>query len=59
MAKKVSEKGVRGSCNVVEEIRGYLLQQKALGTDRLRSWVEVSTGRFTAVRPLGRPPRRL
>jgi putative transposase len=43
---------------LVAEIRGYLQQQKVLGTDRFRAWVEERTGRFAAVRPLGRPPRR-
>jgi len=40
---------------LVAEIRSYLHQQKALGTDRFRSWVEERTGRFAAVRPAGRP----
>jgi putative transposase len=44
--------------DLVEEIRRYLQQQRALGTDRFRSWVESRTGRFTEVRPAGRPPRR-
>ncbi len=43
---------------LVNEIRGYLQQQKALGTDRFRAWVEARTGRFATTRPLGRPPRR-
>jgi putative transposase len=43
---------------LVAEIRAYLQQQKALGTDRFRAWVEARTGRFAAARPLGRPPRR-
>jgi putative transposase len=43
---------------LVAEIRGYLQQQKVLGTDRFRAWVEERTGRFAAARPLGRPPRR-
>src|SRR5690348_9643949 len=43
---------------LVSEIRGYLQQQKALGTDRFRSWVEARTGRFAMVRPPGRPPSR-
>ncbi len=42
----------------VDEIRRYLQQQKALGSDRFRSWVEARTGRFATVRPVGRPPRR-
>lgn len=46
------------SDELVEEIRRYLQQQKALGTDRFRSWVEARTGRFAAVRPAGRPRRR-
>ena len=44
--------------DVVEQIRSYLQQQKALGTDRFRSWVEARTRRFAAVRRVGRPPRR-
>jgi putative transposase len=44
--------------DLVEEIRGYLQQQKVLGTDRFRSWVESRTGRFTEVRLAGRRPRR-
>jgi len=44
--------------HLVVEIRDYLQQQKALGTDRFRSWVETRTGRFTEVRAAGRPPRR-
>jgi len=43
---------------LVGEIRSYLQQQKALGTDQFRSWVEARTGLFAAVRPVGRPPRR-
>lgn len=42
----------------VEEIRIHLQQQKVLGTDRFRSWVEARTGRFATVRPIGRPPGR-
>jgi putative transposase len=40
---------------LVNEIRNYLGQQKALGTDRFRSWVEARTGRFQTVRRVGRP----
>lgn len=43
---------------LVEEIRIHLQQQKVLGTDRFRSWVEARTGRFATVRPAGRPPGR-
>jgi putative transposase len=43
---------------LVAEIRGYLQQQKVLGTDRFHAWVEERTGRFAAARPLGRLPRR-
>lgn len=46
-------------CHLVDEIRSYLQQQKVLGTDRLRSWIEGRTGRFAAVRPLGRAPRHV
>lgn len=44
---------------LVEEIRIHLRQQKVLGTDQFRSWVEARTGRFATVRPIGRPPGRL
>jgi putative transposase len=43
---------------LVSEIRGYLQQQKALGTDHVRTWVEARTGRFAAARPVGQPLRR-
>ncbi|MHB1274210.1 MAG: transposase [Rhodanobacter sp.] len=43
---------------LVDEIRIHLAQQKVLGTDRFRSWVEARTGRFAIVRPVGRPPGR-
>ena len=44
--------------SLVMEIRQYLQQQKALGSDRFRAWVESRTGRFATARPPGRPPRR-
>ena len=44
--------------SVVAEIRQYLQQQKALGSDRFRAWVETRTGRFATARPPGRPPQR-
>lgn len=40
---------------LVAEIRQYLQQQKALGTDGFRAWVEARTGRFETVCALGRP----
>ena len=43
---------------LVSEIRSYLAQQKALGTDRFRAWVEARTGRFAGLRPVGRQPVR-
>lgn len=43
---------------LIEEIRVYLKQQKVLGTDRFRSWVEARTGKFASVRPVGRPSQR-
>lgn len=43
---------------MVEEIRVYLQQQKVLGTDRFRSWVEARTGKFAGARPRGRPSCR-
>ena len=42
---------------LVAEIRDYLQQQKALGSDRFRAWVEARTGRFSTARPPGRPPK--
>ena len=43
--------------DVLAEIRRYLQQQGALGTDRFRAWVEARAGRFATARPPGRPPR--
>lgn len=43
---------------LVAEIRHYLQQQKALGSDRFRAWVQARTGRFATARPPGRPPQR-
>lgn len=42
---------------LAEEIRRYLAQERALGSDRFRAWVASRTGRFSAARPPGRPPR--
>lgn len=42
---------------LVAEIRHYLQQQKALGSDRFRAWVQARTGRFATARPPGRPPQ--
>ena len=44
--------------STVAEIRAYLQQQKALGSNRFRDWVEARTGRFARVRASGRPPAR-
>lgn len=44
--------------DTVAEIRCYLKQQRALGSDRFRAWVEARTGRFATARPPGRPPQR-
>lgn len=41
--------------DLVAEIRRYLQQQKALGSDRFQSWVEARTGRFAGARGAGRP----
>lgn len=41
---------------MVAEIRRYLRQQRALGSDRFRAWVEARTGRFATARAPGRPP---
>lgn len=43
---------------VVHDIHAYLQQQKALGTDRFRAWVEARTQRFATIRPPGRPTDR-
>ncbi|MCO5054595.1 transposase [Thermomonas sp.] len=43
--------------DMVAEIRCYLRQQRALGSDRFREWVEARTGRFATARPPGRPPQ--
>lgn len=42
---------------LVDDIRRYLRQQKALGTDHFRAWVEARTGRFAGLRTVGRPLR--
>lgn len=42
---------------LVADIRQYLRQQKALGSDHFRAWVEARTGRFETARPPGRPPK--
>ena len=44
--------------DLVGEIRCYLRQQRALGSDHFRAWVEARTGRFATARPPGRPPQR-
>jgi putative transposase len=44
---------------LLTDIRRHLQQQKVLGSDRFRAWVEARTGRFAAaVRPIGRPSTR-
>jgi len=43
---------------VVAEIRAYLQQQRALGTDRFRAQVEAKLKRFAGVRPAHRPKRQ-
>ena len=42
---------------LMDDIRRYLRQQKALGTDHFRAWVEARTGRFAGLCSTGRPPR--
>ena len=44
--------------DMVGEIQCYLRQQRALGSDRFRAWVEARAGRFATARPPGRPPQR-
>jgi putative transposase len=43
------------TCEAIEEIRAYLQQQRALGTDRFRAIVERKLGRCASVRPAHRP----
>ena len=43
---------------LLDEIRGYLRQQKALGTDRFRAWVQARTQQFSTMRSAGRPGNR-
>lgn len=40
---------------LLREIRVCLRQQKALGANRCREWVNARTGRFAPLRPVGRP----
>lgn len=42
---------------LVDEIHRYLVQERALSSDRCRAWVEARTGRFSTVRSAGRPTR--
>jgi putative transposase len=42
---------------LLDNIRRHLRQQKALGTDHFRAWVEARTGRFAGLRSVGRPLR--
>jgi putative transposase len=42
---------------LLDDIRRHLRQQKALGTDHFRAWVEARTGRFAGLRSVGRPLR--
>ncbi|MDE1898372.1 MAG: transposase [Xanthomonadaceae bacterium] len=41
----------------LDGIRDYLQQQRALGHDDFRAWVEAKTRRFAGIRPAHRPPR--
>lgn len=43
---------------LVTEIRAHLKQQRAFGGDPFKAWVEARTGRFSGVRPAGRPVSR-
>ena len=40
---------------LLQEIRMNVQQEKVLGTDRFRAWVTARTGKFSEVRPRGRP----
>ena len=46
------------TAETVAEIRTYLQQQRALGTDRFRSQVEAKLKRFAGVRPAHRPRKK-
>lgn len=54
--RAIVEEGVEDA--VVEDIRAYLQQQKALGSDRFQEWVRQRTGRFAGLRGRGRPPAK-
>lgn len=41
---------------LLQEIRAYLQQQRALGRDDFRAMVEARTQRFAGIRPAHRPP---
>lgn len=43
------------SDDVLEEVRIYLRQQRALGRDDFRAMVEAKTRRFAGIRPAHRP----
>ena len=42
---------------MIQEIRAYLQQQRALGCDDFRAMVEAKTRRFAGIRPAHRPPK--
>jgi putative transposase len=42
---------------MIQEIRAYLQQQRALGRDDFRAMVEAKTRRFAGIRPAHRPPK--
>src|SRR5690606_27406365 len=44
---------------LIAAIRTHLQQQKALGCDQFRAWVEARTGVFAGVGPPGRPPAEM
>ena len=43
--------------DLLQEIRAYLQQQRALGSTRFRAMVQAKTQRFAGIRPAHRPPR--
>ena len=42
---------------MIQEIRAYLQQQRALGRDDFRAMVEAKTRRFAGIRPAHRPSK--
>lgn len=43
--------------DVLQEIRAYLRQQRALGSSQFQAMIQAKTQRFAGIRPPHRPPR--